>query len=113
MDRSAAMLVLFMFLFGMLMFTLAMFAYMPIFTSLILSLVYVLYQVMKNEKSGVLSTQEHENRFWTIFWLVVSTVVCFAKDSPCAIGLWSPSVGFLFVIGCGVLVNIYDRHQHR
>lgn len=113
MDRSAAMLLLFMTFFGLLILILAMFAVAPIFTSLTLALFYALYHFVRDEKSGIHNAQEHENRFWTIFWLIASTVVCFAKDSPFAVGIWSPSLGFLIVLGCGLIVNMYDRHLHR
>ena len=74
MDRFAAMLTLFLVLFGLLILTLAMFARAPIFTSLMLSLVYSLYLFVVNEKSGIHNAQEHENRFWTVFWLLLRYV---------------------------------------
>ena len=59
------------------------------------------------------NAQEFENRFWTVFALMVSTTALFAADSPVAIGLWSPSLGFLGVITFGYIVHAYDRYLHR
>ena len=42
-----------------------------------------------------------------------STAVLFAKDSPFALGLYSPSLGFLGVLTFGYAIHAYDRYLHR
>jgi hypothetical protein len=69
---------------------------------------------MAYEESGVHHAQEFENRFWTIFALLFSTAVLFAKDSPLAwVGHFSPSLGFLCVVLSGYMMHLWDRHLHR
>ena len=34
-------------------------------------------------------------------------------DSPFALGVWSPSLGFLVVLFCGYVIHAYDRFLHR
>jgi hypothetical protein len=69
---------------------------------------------MAYEESGIHHAQEFENRFWTIFALLLSTALFFAKDSPVAFGLtWSPTVGFMAVILSGYAMHVWDRYTHR
>jgi hypothetical protein len=72
-----------------------------------------MYLFMAYEESGVHHAQEFENRFWTIFALLLSTALVFAKDSPMAFGLWSPSLGFAAVIMSGYAMHLWDRYLHR
>src|SRR3569832_470683 len=92
---------------------LALFAVAPIICSCLVSLLYSLYLFMAYEESGVHHAQEFENRFWTIFAVLLSTALFFAADSPLAFGLWSPSLGFLGVLVCGYGMHLWDRHTHR
>lgn len=92
---------------------LALFAVAPIICSCLFSLMYSIYLFMAYEEMGVHHAQEFENRFWTIFALLLSTALFFAKDSPIAFGLWSPSLGFLCVLLSGYAMHIWDRHLHR
>jgi len=66
-----------------------------------------------NESHEVHNAQEFENRFWTIFAVLFSTAVIFAKDSPLAFGLRYPSVGFIGVLFSGYGMHIWDRNMHR
>jgi hypothetical protein len=51
--------------------------------------------------------QEYENRFWTIFGMLLSTALFFANDSPVAFGRhWSPTLGFIMVILSGYVMHI-------
>lgn len=68
---------------------------------------------MAYEESGVHHAQEFENRFWTIFGVLLSTALFFASDSPLAFGIWSPSLGFLGVLVCGYAMHLWDRYAHR
>jgi len=70
------------------LFFLALFARSPIFAALITALLYTLYLFLANEKLSVHNAQEFENRFWTVFALMFSTALFFARDSPMALGLW-------------------------
>lgn len=66
------------------------------------------------ESGGQTHGQEFENRFWTIFAILLSTALLFAKDSPIAFGLWySPFIGFICIILSGYGMHLWDRHQHR
>ena len=113
MDRFAAMLLLFGAGVVSVLLLLALFAAAPILCSIFVSLFYTLYLFVAHEDAGVHHAQEFENRFWTIFTLLSSTAVFFAKDSPICIGLWSPSLGFLGVIASGYAIHALDRHLHR
>lgn len=69
---------------------------------------------MAYEESGIHHAQEFENRFWTIFALLLSTALFFAKDSPLEFGLtWSPTMGFIGVILSGYAMHVWDRYTHR
>lgn len=92
---------------------LALFAVAPIFCSCLVSLLYTLYLFFTNEESGVHHAQEFENRFWTIFALLFSTALFFAKDSPIAFGRWSASLGFFGVVVSGYAMHTWDRYLHR
>jgi len=113
MDRVAAMLILLAILVAALLTFLAIFSMAPICCSCIVSLLYTLYLFIANEESGVHHAQEFENRFWTIFTALLSTVMFFAKDSPIAFGIWNPSLGFLGVVVASYGMHIWDRHIHR
>jgi len=109
MDRVAAMAIMFFMSLLTLLLFLALFARSPIFSSLSLALLYTLYLFLANEKAGVHNAQEFENRFWTVFALMAGSTAMFATDSPVAIGLWSPSIGFLVVLSFGWAVHAWDR----
>jgi len=98
---------------ALILLLLALFAAAPILCSIFASLLYTLYLFLAHETAGVHHAQEFENRFWTVFTLLSSTALFFARDSPICIGLWSPSIGFLGVIAAGYLMHAYDRHMHR
>ena len=97
----------------MVLILLALFAVAPIICSCLVSLLYSLYLFMAYEESGVHHAQEFENRFWTIFALLLSTALFFAKDSPVAFGLRSPRLGFLCVFISGYAMHLWDRYLHR
>jgi len=92
---------------------LALFAVAPIFWSCVASLLYTLTIFLFNERHHVHNAQEFENRFWTLFAVLFSTALFFAKDSPLALGAWSPSLGFLSVLLCGYAMHVWDRSMHR
>jgi hypothetical protein len=97
----------------MVLILLALFAVAPIICSCLVSLLYSLYLFMAYEEMGVHHAQEFENRFWTVFALLMSTALFFAKDSPLAFGLWSPSLGFLAVLVSAYAMHLWDRYAHR
>jgi hypothetical protein len=113
MDRFAAMLILCGAGILLVLLLLALFAAAPILCSILVSLCYTLFLFVAHEDAGVHHAQEFENRFWTIFALLSSTAILFAKDSPLCLGLWSPSLGFLAVIASGYAIHALDRHLHR
>ena len=113
MDRTAAFLILTLISLATLLLALALLASSPIFSFLTLLLLYSLYLFLANEKAGVHNAQEFENRFWTVLALAFSSVVAFAKDSPLAVGVYSPSLGVLFVLFSGYTIHAYDRYLHR
>lgn len=114
MDRFLAMIMLLTALCSLLLCVLALFAVAPVICSCLLSLMYSLYLFMAYEESGVHHAQEFENRFWTIFGLLLSTALFFANDSPMAFGRhWSPSLGFVMVLVSGYGMHVWDRHHHR
>jgi len=92
---------------------LALFAMSPIFCTSVGSLLYTLYYFISNEAHEVHNAQEFENRFWTIFAVLLSTAVIFAKDSPLAFGMKYPSLGFISVLFCGYGMHVWDRNMHR
>jgi hypothetical protein len=92
---------------------LALFAVAPIVCTCLLSLVYTLYLFMAYEESSFHHAQEYENRFWTIFALLFSTAIFFARDSPLAFGQYNPSLGFLGVLLSSYAMHLYDRYMHR
>lgn len=85
----------------------------PIFWSLMALLFYILFIFLFNEQHHVHNAQESENRFWTILAVCFSSILFFAKDSPFALGVWSPSLGFISVIICGYAMHVWDRYLHR
>lgn len=85
----------------------------PIFCTSVGSLLYTLFYFILNESHEVHNAQEFENRFWTIFAVLLSTAVIFAKDSPLAFGLTYPSLGFLGVLISGYGMHVWDRNMHR
>jgi len=113
MDRFAAMLALLSMLVALVLVVLALFAIMPIVTSCLFALLYILYMFIANEDNGVHHAQEFENRFWTVFIMLFSTVIIFLNESPFAFGLWSPSFGFLAVLASGYAMHAWDRYVHR
>jgi len=113
MDRVAAMLLLLTLIVSLVFVFLALFAYAPIFCSCFLSLLYTLYLFVAYEEHGVHHAQESENRFWTIFAVLLATVLFFAQDSPIPLGNWSPSLGFASVVLLGYAMHTWDRMVHR
>ena len=97
----------------LLLLFLAFFAMAPIFCSSVGSLLYTLFFFLFNEAHEVHNAQEFENRFWTIFAVLLSTAIIFAKDSPLAFGWTYPSVGFIGVLISGYGMHIWDRNMHR
>ena len=56
--------------------------------------------------------QEFENRFYTIFALLLSVALFFAKDSPIAFGrYYSPSLGFFAVIIASYAMHLKSLRQ--
>eukprot|EP00520_Triparma_pacifica_P007006 CAMPEP_0118651948 /NCGR_PEP_ID=MMETSP0785-20121206/11055_1 /TAXON_ID=91992 /ORGANISM="Bolidomonas pacifica, Strain CCMP 1866" /LENGTH=475 /DNA_ID=CAMNT_0006544429 /DNA_START=267 /DNA_END=1691 /DNA_ORIENTATION=+ len=113
MNRALAMMIMLSMMIITILFFLALFARSPIFAALITALLYTLYLFLANERLSVHNAQEFENRFWTVFALMLATAVFFARDSPLALGLWSPSLGFLSVLAFGYFVHVWDRWRHR
>lgn len=113
MDRVLAMLLLLAVLLVISLFILAFFNYAPILCSCLLTLVYTLFLFIAYEESGVHYAQEYENRFWTIFVMLASTALFFAKDSPVALGRYSSTLGFLMILLTSFMMHVYDRHVHR
>lgn len=101
------------FLQSTVLFLLALFSFAPVTCSCLVSLLYSMYLFMAYEESGVHHAQEFENRFWTIFALLLSTALFFARDSPLAFGLWSPTLGFIGVLISGYAMHLWDRYLHR
>lgn len=97
----------------LLLLFLAFFAVAPIFCTSVGSLLYTLFYFLMNESHEVHNAQEFENRFWTIFAVLLSTAVIFAKDSPLAFGWSNPSLGFIGVLISGYGMHIWDRNMHR
>jgi len=113
-DRAAAMLAVFCCLVILLLAVLAVFANAPVISSCVFSLLYALYLFCANEAHEVHHAQEYENRFWTVFAILLSTAAVFATDSPIAfIGRYYPILGFTSIIVCGYLAHTYNRHAHR
>eukprot|EP00978_Attheya_sp_CCMP212_P001286 scaffold2680_cov57-Attheya_sp.AAC.1 len=113
MDRVAAMLILLGLLVTVGLLLLALFAVAPVICSCIVTLLYTLYLFIANEESAFHHAQEFENRFWTIFTLLLTTALFFANDSPLAFGQTYPSFGFLLVLLAAYGMHMWDRHQHR
>ena len=86
MDRYMVMLIMITMALSTSILFLAMLARYPIYTTLLVFIMYTLYLFLSNEKAGVHNAQEFENRFWTVFALSAATASFFAKDSPIAIG---------------------------
>jgi len=74
---------------------------------------YILYYFIANETSGMHHAQEFENRFWTIFALLLTATCVYVKDSPFCFGDTRPGfAAFLsFTIAYGV--HMWDRIMHR
>jgi len=98
---------------SLILIVLALFAVAPVICSCILTLTYTLYLFVANEEHGVHHAQEYENRFWTIFALLFSTALFFAKDSPIAFGRYSPTLGFIGVLLSSYAMHLWDRYMHR
>lgn len=92
---------------------LALFAVAPITCSALVSLLYSLYLFMAYEESGFHHAQEFENRFWTIFAILLTTALLFAEDSPLAFGRWNPTLGWMLVLLAGYVMHLWDRYMHR
>lgn len=98
----------------MVMIIFAYFTAAPVTCSCLITLGYSLYLFMRYEESGVHQAQEFENRFWTVFGMLLSTALFFANDSPLAFGRhWSPRLGFAMVILSGYAMHVWDRDHHR
>lgn len=113
MDRFAAMILLLLGVVSTVLMILTLFVFAPIVCSCLFSLLYSLYLFVAYEESGVHHAQEFENRFWTIFAMLLTTTLIFASDSPVAFGLTKPFSGFMAVVLSGYLMHLWDRWQHR
>ena len=81
--------------------------------SCLVALLYSLYLFVAYEESGVHQAQEFENRFWTIFAVLLSTALIFANDSPIAFGLNHPALGMAVIGASGYFMHLWDRCHHR
>jgi hypothetical protein len=113
MDRFAAMIILLGLLVGTILMFVSFLSVAPIISSCLLSLAYSLYLFIAYEESGLHHGQEFENRFWTVFAVVLSTALFFASDSPLAFGFDYPWLASFSVLCCGYAMHAWDRHMHR
>lgn len=97
----------------MVLMILASFSFAPIITSCVISLIYSFYLFVAYEEAGFQHAQEFENRFWTIFAVLLSTALAFCQDSPVKFGLKYPSLGFLSVCIAGYVAHMWNRYMHR
>jgi hypothetical protein len=89
----------------------ALFAVAPVISFCLVCLLYPLYLFIANEDSGA---QENDNRFWTMFAIILSASLFFARDSPLAfVGAFSPRLALGLSILSGYAMHIWDRHTHR
>jgi hypothetical protein len=115
MDRFAAMVILLGMLVTMVLILVSLFAVAPIVCSCIASLLYSLYLFIAYEESGVHHAQEFENRFWTMFAILLATALFFASDSPLGtcVGVHHPWLGLCGVVLAGYAMHLWDRCWHR
>ncbi|KAL7580047.1 hypothetical protein ACA910_005032 [Epithemia clementina (nom. ined.)] len=113
MDRFAAMIVLLLLVVCTVLLMLTFFVVAPIICSCLIALMYCLYLFVAYEESGLHQAQEFENRFWTIFAVLLSTALIFANDSPFAFGLSHPALGILTIMASGYFMHLWDRCHHR
>lgn len=89
------------------------FAVAPIISSCLIALLYALYLFIAYEESGLHHGQEFENRFWTVFAVLLSTSLFYASDSPVAFGTDYPKLALVAVLGAGYAMHVWDRYMHR
>ena len=53
--------------------------------------------------------QEFENRFWTVFAVLLASACTFVNDSPLYMGDTHPGWGLLIVLVLGYAVHMWDR----
>lgn len=81
MGRVAAMLLLLGAIVVVLLVTLALFSVAPMFCCCFAALLYILACFIINEAGGMHHAQEFENRFWTVFAVLMATAIIFVRDS--------------------------------
>mmetsp|Transcript_40090 Transcript_40090/g.84174 ORF Transcript_40090/g.84174 Transcript_40090/m.84174 type:complete len:1284 (+) Transcript_40090:51-3902(+) len=113
MDRVAAMLSLLGLIVLALLFMLALFSVAPIFCCCLAALLYILGYFLANESSEIHHAQEFENRFWTVFAVLLASAGIFVKDSPFCFGDQRPSLGMFVILVVGCAVHMFDRMMHR
>mmetsp|Transcript_13845 Transcript_13845/g.27874 ORF Transcript_13845/g.27874 Transcript_13845/m.27874 type:complete len:1176 (-) Transcript_13845:114-3641(-) len=113
MDRFAAMIILLGMLLGAILVLVSFFTVAPIISSCLISLAYTLYLFIAYEESGLHHGQEFENRFWTVFAVVLSTALFFASDSPLCFGFDYPVLASITALGAGYVMHAWDRYLHR
>ncbi|KAL9191023.1 hypothetical protein ACHAXT_000729 [Thalassiosira profunda] len=113
MDRVAAMLALLGLIVILLLIFLALFSVAPFFSFCLFFLVYILWYFIANEASGIHHAQEFENRFWTVFAVLLASACTFVNDSPLYMGDTHPGWGLLLVLVLGYAVHMWDRIMHR
>ncbi|KAL7501183.1 hypothetical protein ACHAWT_011044 [Skeletonema menzelii] len=115
MDRIAAMILLLGAFVSMTLFLLALFSVAPIFCSCLCALLYILYYFLANEGTTIHHAQEFENRFWTVFFVLLTMAGIYVKDSPFSVYFESRHSGWgffvMFIVGYGV--HTWDRMVHR
>lgn len=113
MGRVAAMLLLLGAIVVVLLVTLALFSVAPMFCCCFAALLYILACFIINEAGGMHHAQEFENRFWTVFAVLMATAIIFVRDSPLCFGDTRPGLGISIVFISGFFVHMYDRMKHR
>ncbi|KAL3760315.1 hypothetical protein ACHAWU_006313 [Discostella pseudostelligera] len=113
MDRVAAMLLLLGLIVTTVLFMLALFSIAPIFCSCLAALLYILYYFLANESSEIHHAQEFENRFWTLFAMLLTSASIYVKDSPFCFGDKRPGLGLFVMLSVAYGVHMWDRMLHR
>mmetsp|Transcript_16091 Transcript_16091/g.37184 ORF Transcript_16091/g.37184 Transcript_16091/m.37184 type:complete len:209 (-) Transcript_16091:908-1534(-) len=113
-DRIAAMVLLLATLVVVVLMMLALFSVAPIFTSCLFGLLYCLYYFIANESSSAMHhAQEFENRFWTLFAVLLASASLFVPDSPVPMVCLSANCKLILVVIVGYGVHMWDRMVHR
>lgn len=92
---------------------LALFSVSPIFCCCLAALLYILVYFLANEESEIHHAQEFENRFWTVFSVLLTMASIYVRDSPFYLGnAWS-GVKIFILLFVGLAVHMIDRMMHR